>query len=108
MLGVILKNDFSSMSLLVLAVLEIPSFLLIWFMSPVDCKNKLLDNLEKLVYRKRVRIVLLMGTGFLALSFFLGLEKTSICVIFSHIVVAISLGMEYFNSYFFETKVSKN
>lgn len=108
MLGVILKNDFSSMSLLVLAVLEIPSFLLIWFMSPVDCKNKRLDNMEKLVYRKRVRIVLLKGTGFLALSLFLGLEKTSICVIFSHIVVAISLGMEYFNSYFFETKVSKN
>lgn len=108
MLGVILKNDFSSMSLLVLAVLEIPSFLLIWFMSPVDCKNKRLDNMEKLVYRKRVRIVLLMGTGFLSLSLFLGLEKTSICVIFSHIVVAISLGMEYFNSYFFETKVSKS
>ena len=108
MLGVILKNDFSCMDLLVLSIPEILSFLIIWLMSPVDCKNKRLDDLEKIIYRKRGRIVLLMGTGFLALSFFLGLEKTSICVIFSHIVVAISLGMEYFNSYFFETKVSKN
>lgn len=108
MLGVILKNDFSCMGLLVLAVPEILSFLLIWFMSPVDCKNKRLDDLEKLVYRKRVRIVLLMEIGLLTLSLFLGLEKTSICVMSSHMVVAISLGMEFLNSYFFKTKVSKN
>ena len=108
MLGVILKNDFSCMGLLVLAVPEILSFLLIWLMSPVDCKNKRLDDLEKLVYRKRVRIVLLMEIGLLTLSLFLGFEKTSICVMSSHIVVAISLGMEFLNSYFFKTKVSKN
>ena len=108
MLGAILKNDFSCMGLLVLALPEILSFLLISFMSPVDCKNKRLDDLEKLVYRKRVRIVLLMEIGLLTLSLFLGLEKTSICVMSSHIVVAISLGMEFLNSYFFKTKVSKN
>ena len=108
MLGAILKNDFSCMGLLVLALPEILSFLLILFMSPVDCKNKRLDDLEKLVYRKRVRIVLLMEIGLLTLSLFLGLEKTSICVMSSHIVVAISLGMEFLNSYFFKTKVSKN
>ena len=108
MLGVILKNDFSCMGLLVLAVPEILSFLLICFMSPVDCKNKRLDDLEKLVYRKRVRIVLLMEITLLTLSLFLGFEKTSICVMSSHIVVAISLGMEFLNSYFFKTKVSKN
>ena len=108
MLGAILKNDFSCMGLLVLAVPEMTSFLLIWFMSPVDYKNKRLDDLEKLVYRKRVRIVLLMEIGLLTLSLFLGLEKTSICVMSSHIVVAISLGMEFLNSYFFKTKVSKN
>ena len=108
MLGVILKNDFSCMGLLVLAVPEILSFLLIWFMSPVDCKNKRLDDLEKLVYRKRVRIVLLMEIGLLTFSLFLGFEKTSICVMSSHIVVAISLGMEFLNSYFFKTEVSIN
>lgn len=108
MLSAILKNDFSCMGLLVLAVPEILSFLLIWLMSPVDCKNKRLDDLEKLVYRKRVRIVLLMEIGLLTFSLFLGFEKTSICVMFSHIVVAISLGMEFLNSYFFKTKVSKN
>ena len=108
MLGVILKNDFSCMDLLVLSVPEILSFLIIWLMSPVDCKNKRLDDPEKIIYRKRGRIVLLTEIGLLALSLFLGFEKTSICVMFSHIVVAISLSMEFLNSYFFERRVSKN
>ena len=103
MLGFILKKDYGHISLLVLALLEIISFLLIWFISPVECKNKRLDGLEKLVYRKRARIVLLTEIGLLTLFFFLGIEKSSICVMFCHIVVAISLGMGFLNSYFFET-----
>ena len=42
-------------------ILIIPSYLIVWILSPIETDNKKLDNLERKVYQGRTRVILLVS-----------------------------------------------
>lgn len=59
---VIAKKSFLYISALI--VLSICSVLIIFFFAPIDCKNRRLDNLEKIEYEIRTKQILCMESRF--------------------------------------------
>lgn len=50
------------------AIISSISWLIIFLLAPVECKNKQLDSIEKKIYKKRMRKVLLLEGVFFAVS----------------------------------------
>ncbi len=64
---------------------------MIWFLVPVEDRNKPLDEVEKVVYRKRARVILLIEIAFLFISLLLEWMHIAICMTVIFCVMAIML-----------------
>lgn len=80
MVGIVLAlMKISSGYSLVYAILGIVSCVLVWFLSPVEDRNKPLDNVEENVYRHRAHKVLCLEMILCIISSFLS-EKIFFCI----------------------------
>lgn len=71
---------FTRISILIMLII---SSLIIIILSPVEDKNKPLDNIEKIVYKKRTFIILSIEVIITIIMLLLGLDKISLCLVLS-------------------------
>lgn len=69
-------------------LLGILSFILVFLVSPVETQTKKLDSIEKKVYRKKVRGILILALFIIILQL-IDYEKGIICIILSLIIESI-------------------
>ena len=67
------------------------SFFVIFVMAPVENDNKLLDQTEYRIYRKRTRLVLLLEGILFMLASFLGWKELMVVLTIVFFIVGISL-----------------
>lgn len=71
--------------------LTVVSVLIIWFMAPVDDKNKPMDEIEEVVYGKRARIVLAIEVTVEIILLFLGMVKPAYLISLTLSLMAVLL-----------------
>ncbi|MBQ8800074.1 MAG: accessory gene regulator B family protein [Lachnospiraceae bacterium] len=64
---------------------------MIWFLVPVEDRNKPLDDVEKVVYRKRARGILLFEIVIMVISLLLNDKRIAICMMMVFGIMAIML-----------------
>ncbi|QOX63365.1 accessory regulator AgrB [Anoxybacterium hadale] len=74
----------------VLIVLAL-AFTIVFSLAPVEDSNKRLDQLEKKVYKRKARIILLLLTSFAIAFLFLGAEQLSLCFVMAAMLASIML-----------------
>lgn len=72
----------------------------IFSLSPVGCRNKKLDLIERMVYKKRLRILLWIECLIICLTFMIGYSWVSKGMMLAHIILSISLILGYFKEIF--------
>lgn len=70
-------------------LLGILSFILVFLISPVETQTKKLDSIEKKVYRKKVRGILILALFIIIILQLIDYEKGIICIILSLIIESI-------------------
>ncbi len=80
---------------LVCGCLTVVSGSIIWFLVPVEDRNKPLDELEKVVYRKRARKIVLAESILSLIAGFCGLKRLGMCMtmVLCVMVLMLLLGM---------------
>ena len=76
---------------LVYSLIFFLSFFVIFVMAPVENDNKLLDQTEYRIYRKRTRLVLLLEGTLFMLALFLGWKELTVVLTIVFFIVGISL-----------------
>lgn len=75
----------------VYSLIAVFSFLVIFVMAPVENDNKLLDQTERRIYRKRTRLVLLLEGTLFMLALFFGWKELTVVLTIVFFIVGISL-----------------
>lgn len=75
----------------ILIILSMCSILSILFLSPVECKNKRLDHLEKIEYKKRVFQVMSIEGIMVFLFYIFHFERSILGILMSWWIVAIAV-----------------
>lgn len=78
-------------SSLICTTLIIVGWVIIWFLAPVDDRNKILDQTERRFFKKRTRIILSILTGLVVFFWLISLRAFSICIVMVIVVVSIML-----------------
>ncbi len=76
---------------LICGCLTVISSSVIWFLVPVEDRNKPLDDVEKVVYRKRARGILLAEIVITVISLLLNSRRIAICMTMAFCVMAVML-----------------
>lgn len=91
-IGIKYINIYIAISLLILSIISLP---FIWILSPVDTKNKRLDDEEKVTFRKKTRIILITLILVAVICWFAKLHLITYTAMFSIIDVALLVVMEH-------------
>ena len=67
------------------------SNIVIVLLSPVETSNKPLDDIEKIVYRKRTLIMLGLEDVMAVLLFVMGMREIVLCIIIAEFTLGLSL-----------------
>ncbi|MCR1898495.1 accessory gene regulator B family protein [Irregularibacter muris] len=68
---------------------------IIFFLAPVEDSNKPLDEVEKKIYKKRSRILLIVSIGVELLLWIIGFKKAAICIMMAIIMAAMMVVMGF-------------
>lgn len=84
---------------IVIVVLAIISAIVLWLISPVDCKNKQLETDEKIVFQKKTRVCLCIEMIIAIIAVTIGYCGISHAVMLAHIVEGIlaTMGLAFRN-----------
>ena len=91
-IGIKYINIYIAIMLLVLTVISLP---FIWILSPVDTKNKRLDDEEKVIFKKKTRIILIIEIAVAVICWFAKFELITYTAMFSIIDVALLVVAEH-------------
>ena len=80
--------------LILLAVLDVVSALVIFRFAPVDTENKRLNEDENSIFKKKSRIVMLIEIAVAVIAYFIGFQSISCSVMLALIVTAILISVE--------------
>ena len=75
----------------VYSLIAVFSFFVIFMMAPVENDNKILDQTEHRIYRKRTRLILLLEGTLFILAVFFGWKKLTVVLTIVFFIVSISL-----------------
>ncbi|MGC4019660.1 MAG: accessory gene regulator B family protein [Muricomes sp.] len=90
-IGIGFKHWFYSMPLHVWLGIEIISAIFIWLLAPMDTKNKRFDEIERRVYARRTKILLLMEFSIFVITIFFGIQMGSVIIAIAHLVIMVGL-----------------
>ncbi|MBQ8133639.1 MAG: accessory gene regulator B family protein [Clostridia bacterium] len=79
----------------VLLIVILIADIVIAFLSPIEAKNKPLDSMEKIIYKKRTLINLIFQTSMCFLSLKLNISFLYLPIVFAHFSIGISLIVAY-------------
>ena len=84
---------------IVIVVLAIISAIVLWLISPVDCKNKQLETDEKIVFQKKTRVCFCIEMIIAIIAVTIGYCGISHAVMLAHIVEGIlaTMGLAFRN-----------
>lgn len=84
--------------LLPILILFVFSFVIIWKLSPVDTENKRLDEDERIVFRKKARVTLIIESVIAGGAYSINFYRISISAMLATIITALLMLVEIFIS----------
>lgn len=84
------------------------SFIIVFLLSPIDSKNRELDNNEVICFRKKARIILCSETILAIITYFIGLPSISKSIMIAIVTAGILMIVGYINRKTTHTFSDKN
>ena len=103
-LGVLSVMKYIEISIYIYLGLYIVSSIIIFIFSPVEAINKKLDEVEKIIYRKKTIIIWSMETILALLVLVLRCHEISICIFVANIILCVSLLLGHIENNFVKQK----